>query len=402
MAGDKVELILSRIRTLPTLPTVIYKLLKLIESPTSTATELSEVISKDQALTARVLKLVNSSFYALQCEVVKVSHAIALLGFVAIKNLALGLGVIDMFGRGDDEGELDSNAFWEHSLCCATCARLIAERARYMPAEEAFVAGLLHDLGKLVMHEHFRRDLDSAIRAAREDMIPLPQAERFLFKIDHAAIGAALAQHWRLPKKLCAAIGGHHQFSKDDKLTNIVYLANVLSRIKQIGSSGNTLLEPLDERAWAAVGFDESSSIRLLGKLASEVRNARIFLGLSTPPKGGPLDDEPTPLETPTRRVLIIEEQAPPISLVELVMLDHGHTTARTTNPFDEAAQMADLVLLDFSAPSLPRARALRRQIEASLEDGVPVVLLPAPRRVSDVAEAAQRGAPVDGAAPRR
>jgi len=132
------------------------------------------------------------------------------------------------------------------------------------------------------------------------------------------------------------------------------------------------------------------------------VRNARIFLGLSTPPKGGPLDDEPTPLETPTRRVLIIEEQAPPISLVELVMLDHGHTTARTTNPFDEAAQMADLVLLDFSAPSLPRARALRRQIEASLEDGVPVVLLPAPRRVSDVAEAAQRGAPVDGAAPRR
>ena len=94
MAGDKVELILSRIRTLPTLPTIIYKLLKLIESPTSTATELSEVISKDQALTARVLKLVNSSFYALRCEVVKVSHAIALLGFVAIKNLALGKEVI--------------------------------------------------------------------------------------------------------------------------------------------------------------------------------------------------------------------------------------------------------------------------------------------------------------------
>ena len=125
MSTDKVEHILSRIRTLPTLPAVVYKLLKLVESQTSTAAELSEAISKDQALTARVLKLVNSSFYALRSEVIKVSHAITLLGFVAIKNLALGLSVIDMFGRGQG-GELDADALWEHALGCASCSRLIA------------------------------------------------------------------------------------------------------------------------------------------------------------------------------------------------------------------------------------------------------------------------------------
>ncbi len=386
MTTDKVEHILSRIRTLPTLPIIVYKLLKLIESETSTATELSEVISKDQAMTARILRLVNSSFYALRAQVVKVSHAIALLGFVAIKNLSLGLSVIDMFGRGDAGGELDGDAFWEHSLCCATCARLIAERIRYVPAEEAFIAGLLHDIGKLVLHDHFRREQDTALRAAREDMIPLPQAERFFFKTDHAEVGDALAKHWRLPRQLRIAIGGHHHYSKDDKLTNIVSLANTLSKIKQIGSGGNVLLEPMDDRLWAAVGIDEPSVIRLLGKLAPEIHNAKIFLGLSTPPKGGRFDQLDRD-EAPTKRVLIVEEEESAMSPVELVLLDSGHTTARTTDPYNEAADMADLVLLDYSAQSLGAGRAVRAQIEARLDRRVPVALLPAPRRVSDIIE---------------
>jgi len=387
MANGTVEEILSRVRTLPTLPVIVYKLLKLIESPTSTAAELAEVIARDQALTARILRLVNSSFYALRSEVVKISHAIALLGFVAIKNLALGLSVVDMFGRR--AGELDGEAFWGHSLCCATCARLIAEHVRYTPAEEAFVAGLLHDIGKLVMNEHFPNKFDTALRAAREYLLPLTTAERRVFETDHAELGAALAEHWHLPEALRTAIAGHHAPSPTDKLTNITYLANALAKAKQIGSGGDVVLEPLDDRAWATVGLDERTLIGLIGRLRREVERAKISLDLSGTPRRFRLDELDTPqiriATSPPRRLVLVEEAASMLSLVELIFLDHGYSTYRTTNPSDAAAEAADLIVLDFSAPGLERARALRAEIEARLEHHPPVVVLPAPRRTSDV-----------------
>ena len=387
MTNDTVEDILSRVRTLPTLPVIVYKLLKLTESPTSTAAELAEVIARDQALTARLLRLVNSSFYALRSEVVKVSHAIALLGFVAIKNLALGLSVVDMFGRS--EGELDGEAFWGHSLGCATCARLIAEHVHYAPAEEAFVAGLLHDIGKLVMHEHFPKKFNAALRAAREEVIPLTTAERRLFDTDHAELGAALAEHWHLPEPLCTAIARHHAPDHGDMLTNITYLANALARAKQIGSGGDVALEPLDDHAWAAVGLNERALIRLVARLRREVERAKISLDLSGVPRNIRLDQLDTPhiriATSPAKRILLVEEQPSMLSLVELILLDHGHSTYRTTDPFDPGANVADLVVLDFAAASLEHGRALRAQIEERLGHRVPVVLLPTPRRVTDV-----------------
>ncbi|MBN1918021.1 MAG: HDOD domain-containing protein [Verrucomicrobia bacterium] len=387
MPIDRVEHILSRVRTLPALPAVVYKLLKLVELPTSTATDLSDVISKDQALTARILRLVNSSFYALRCEVVKVSHAIALLGFVAIKNLALGLGVIDMFGRGREGGELNGPAFWEHSLSCATAARLIAERVRFAPAEEAFVAGLLHDIGKLVLHDHFRAEFDAALRVAREEAMALPAAERLVFKTDHAVVGEALAAHWRLPQALRASIGSHHHVSDHDRLSNIVHAANFISNVKRLGSGGDVALEPVDEALWSVLGLNEASVIRLQSQLVPEVNKARVFLGLSNVPQRDPSDEVERDL-TPSRRILIIEEHLHVVSPIELLLLDEGHTTARTTDPESPDAAAADIVLLDFTPNGLDRGQAVAAQIEQRVGVQRPVILLPAPRRSSDVLDA--------------
>jgi putative nucleotidyltransferase with HDIG domain len=387
MTIDRVEQILSRVRTLPALPTVVYRLLKLVESPTSTATDLSEVISKDQALTARILRLVNSSFYALRCEVVKVSHAIALLGFVAMKNLALGLGVVDMFGRGREGGELNGPAFWEHSLSCATAARLIAERIRFAPPEEAFVGGLLHDIGKLVLHDHFRSEFDTALRVARDEAMALPAAERLVFKTDHAAVGEALAEHWRLPQSLRAVIGRHHAMDDQDRLINIVYLANFISNLKRLGAGGDVALEALDEALWPALKLNEADVIRLQTRLGIEVEKARVFLGLSNVPQRKTAEQLERDL-TLSRRILIVEEQRRTVSPVELLLLDEGHTTARTTDPDTRDAVAADLVLLDFSPNGLERGHAVAAQIEERLGMQRPVVLLPAPRRASDVLDA--------------
>lgn len=389
MANDTLEDILSRIKKLPALPLVVDKLLELLQAPTSTATQLADVIATDQALTARILKLVNSSFYALRSQVVKITHAIALLGFDAIKDITLGLSVVAMFDRGRVGGGLDNDTFWEHSLCCATCARLIAERARYTPAEEAFVAGLLHDIGKLVLHDHFRRDFDAALRTACNDLVPLPEAERRVLSTDHAAVGAALAEHWRLPPGLGATIAGHHAYDDTNTLNTIVYLANALAKAKRIGSGGNVLLEPVDDRAWAALGLDETAVVRIMGRLRRHVERAKVFMGFSRAPGSAALEeldsDEILLPTAPTARVLIVEERPAAMSLVELVLLDHGHTTDRTTDPFTAAAAMADLVLLDFPEARLEQARALRAEIERRLEHRLPVALLPAPRRPGDV-----------------
>lgn len=384
MATDRVDDILSRVRSLPALPTVVYKLLKLVEAPTSTAADLSEVISKDQALTARILRLVNSSFYALRCEVVKVSHAIALLGFVAIKNLALGLGVIDMFGRSRNGGELSGEGFWEHSLCCATAARLIAEHVRFTPAEEAFVAGLLHDFGKLVFQDHFRSDFKTALRTAREEAVPLLAAERTVFETDHAVVGEALAEHWHLPLSLRSAIGGHHAPDASGGLTAIVHVANFVSNLKGIGSGGDVALAPAAEGVWGALRLDEAGLIRLQSELGPEVDKARVFLGLSNVPhRDGPDRHEREAM--PSRRILIIEQPAHTVSPVELLLLDEGHTTARTTDAASPDAETADLVLLDFPADELDRARGLAVQLEQRVSSSTPVLVLPAPRRADDV-----------------
>src|SRR3990172_1426145 len=234
----RLDAILDRVGQLPTLPPVALRILTLVEDSRSAVQSLSEVISKDPALTARVLRLVNSSYYGLPYRVSTVSHAVALLGFDTVRSLALGLSIFALF-EGKSRGRLlDRDALWMHSLTAAVAAKRLAQRVKYSLPEEAFVAGLLHDMGRFILDEYFPGEIERVLLAVRDGALSLCDAERQVLGFDHAQLGGLMAQRWGLPPTLAQSIIGdqqplHISSSQDlldPPLTAVVALAGQLTR----------------------------------------------------------------------------------------------------------------------------------------------------------------------------
>ena len=153
---QRLKRITQSIIGLPTLPTVITELISLIDNPKTNARKVAQLISTDQALTAKILKLANSAFYGFPREIATVDLAVVVLGFETVKNLGLSVSVLERFS-GTDGGvdEFDRQKFWEHSIACGVSARLLAGKLRYRMPGEAFAAGILHDIGRLILSQYF-------------------------------------------------------------------------------------------------------------------------------------------------------------------------------------------------------------------------------------------------------
>lgn len=279
----RLEAILERVGQLPTLPPVALRILALVEDSKSAVQDLSAVIAKDPALTARVLRLVNSSYYGLPYRVSTVSHAVSLLGFDTVRSLALGLSIFGLF-EGKGQGRvLNRSDLWTHSLISGVAARLLALRVRYTVPEEAFVAGLLHDMGRFILDEYFPNELERVLHVEEQEGLPQREAERRILGFDHAQLGSLLAQRWGLPQGLAQAILGHHQplqvssshETLDPTLTVIVALADRLSAEFGGGDEEREIPAPLLE----ILGIQEGEIEELESQLSAEADRARIFLG---------------------------------------------------------------------------------------------------------------------------
>lgn len=250
MATDqskRVRRITDSIISLPTLPTVIAKMLDLVDNPKTSAGSLSSLIMQDQVLTARILKLANSSFYAFPRQISTVKLALVVLGFEAVKEMALSLSVLNSF-KGENNKNFDTSQFWHHSLAVGACSRMLARGANHRLAGEAFVAGLLHDIGKLVLNQYLPEEFAEIQDRIWERNQPCEEAEQAVLGVTHAEVGAWLAERWNLPVTLVEAIRWHDHpeaCPRNPELSLLVYLSDYLAARCALGRSGSKGVESL-------------------------------------------------------------------------------------------------------------------------------------------------------------
>ncbi len=232
MTSPNPQDIITAIREIGTLPQSLTAVLQVIDNPNSGASEIAEVISRDTSLTSRVLKMVNSAQYGRTRHVSRVSEAVTVMGLNSIKVLALSSSLFSI--RPDDElfEQLNIKRMWRHFIETASTARNIAEEIGYPDPEEAFVAGIMHDVGTIMMILYFKEEYMAVLNLLKEQRLGIIPIEEKLFGFNHCEVGLALAKNWRLPGRVSFAIMHHHDpeppdiIPEDTTLNNIVALAD--------------------------------------------------------------------------------------------------------------------------------------------------------------------------------
>lgn len=266
---------IEQVGELPTLPHVVQKLASMIGRPNVSAEEIGALIEKDQVLSAKVLRLANSPFYGFPSRIASVAHAVVVLGLNVVKGLTLCATAFDMMKNAG------MNELWRHSLGVAITAHILGTKAALKNPEEVFVAGLLHDIGKVVLYVKWS-DVGRHITAAtRKTGRSLMEAEQELFDVTHADVGGWLATAWHLPTSLREPILFHHRpaAAQDAPLqTAIVHVADVLVKGLACGNPGDELVPPLSRQAWDLVGLDEQSLAECLANATEEFQTIDDYL----------------------------------------------------------------------------------------------------------------------------
>lgn len=266
---------IEKMGELPTLPAVVEKIVAISSRPDASAEDLGRIIEKDQVLTAKVLKLANSPFYGFPARIASVSHAVVVLGVNVVKGLTLGATAFDMMKAAGME------QLWRHSLGVAMTAHILATRAGVKNPEEVFAAGLLHDLGKVVLHSKLP-ELGGQVEAAlAEGHQPRTHVEQEILGLTHAEVAGWLGARWHLPVALRDPMMFHHHpaLARDAEVqTAIVHVADVLVKAMGCGDSGDDLVPPLHPKAWAMLKLDEAALTACLAKAAEEFETIDDYL----------------------------------------------------------------------------------------------------------------------------
>lgn len=246
MTTPATEELLAKLETVPPLPAQVNKVVEMSQDPETDDNDYAKVLSSDQVLASRVLKVANSAFYGNKEKVTTVIQAIGVIGYAGIRNLAMSMGLIGMKFGGKMDQDIRTE-FWRHTVGVATCSRNLAKLFKGVNADEAFVAGVLHDIGKLVFLEFEYEKYMEVWQKVAVTGSPLHEVEQEVFGIDHTSIGLKLCQKWKIPAPLDRAVGYHQNpidrqklAGRDTVKTAVTRAADNLTRVAAIGFDGES------------------------------------------------------------------------------------------------------------------------------------------------------------------
>ncbi len=275
---DKLD---SQIGQLPSLSIIVTRLLVLLQRDDVTMAALTAEIARDQALATRILRIANSPFYGLSSHIGSLQQAGTLLGLHTMHSIITAAGIIGHFPPRQDTG-FDRFSFWLHAIGTGIAAQVIARRSG-LDSEQAFTAGLLHDIGKVVLTAYFEQDFARVLVYRDEHDCLIREAEQEVMGFDHTHIGARVARHWKLPNLLITAIQNHHTISsKASPLAELVHVADIICRGMDIGHGGDDLIPTLHPDALSRLGLDWPDLRSLLPEIEELNMSAGLLLeGLS-------------------------------------------------------------------------------------------------------------------------
>jgi HD-like signal output (HDOD) protein len=262
---------------LPTMPEVLVKLNEVITKPDTSAVDVAKVVAADPAVSTNILRIVNSAYYGLQVRVSSVSLAISVMGFNMTKKVALKAAVFSVFGKKREKIQhFDPLAFWKHAVFDGVAARALAassDRFAEMHPEDAYIAGLLHDIGKIILMEKMAPRYLSMLRTSVQSGRSEVDVETAEFGFTHADIGSVLAIKWALPEDLAIAIRYHHAPARDPfhrSLSSLIHLADHLAWKAQTPSTIGTPMAPLDHEVYGHVGMSPEKVDALLPQIRED------------------------------------------------------------------------------------------------------------------------------------
>lgn len=273
----RLEEIVGEIENLPALSTVVVDLLNSIEEEGIDVAELARKVSHDQSLSAKTLRFANSSLFA-KSKVSTIEQAISIVGFNAVHNLALAAAMAGAFPEKLCE-RFDFKAFWRHSIGTAVCAKVLA-RHLHLNQNLAFTAGLLHDIGRLVLVTRFTQHYEAALAYREEHDCYTLDAERTVLGIDHQAAGHALAEHWRFSEGILHAIVAHHEPDAmgAGSLAALINMADAIAHALDLSRAEDDLVPPVSLVAWQGVGLDGAAYMHVFRESELEFNEMVLIL----------------------------------------------------------------------------------------------------------------------------